>query len=72
MSLAEQRNVIDAASNDVDEIDHDLYLTQRLAKTIKNRELMNKAILVLIVILLFVADVLTLYIKIFKWWLLNW
>ncbi len=63
IELKNQRDKLQKANNMMTEVEQTLSLHDQLVGVVNNRDLFNKLKLVLIVALLFLADVLVLYIK---------
>jgi hypothetical protein len=63
IELKNQRDKLQKANNMMTEVEQTLSLHDQLVGVINNRDLFNKLKLVVIVALLFIADVLVLYIK---------
>jgi hypothetical protein len=63
VELKRQRDKLEKTNNIVNEVENTLSLHDQLVGVMNNRELFNKLKLVGIVVLLFIADILVLYIK---------
>lgn len=63
--LERQRGVLTNANDMITEVEKELSLHDQLVNVMNNRELFNKLKLVIVIALLFIADILILYIKFF-------
>eukprot|EP00357_Protocruzia_adherens_P020094 CAMPEP_0115005964 /NCGR_PEP_ID=MMETSP0216-20121206/20202_1 /TAXON_ID=223996 /ORGANISM="Protocruzia adherens, Strain Boccale" /LENGTH=220 /DNA_ID=CAMNT_0002372425 /DNA_START=459 /DNA_END=1121 /DNA_ORIENTATION=+ len=64
--LKHQRNVINRAHANNQEVDHNLHKSDRVIRTMGRRTLVNKLILWVLIILLFAADIIVLIVKLKK------